>query len=177
MKKAVFLDRDGVIVEDVNYLVDINAVVFFSGVFDAIKHFNKLGYLVVVVTNQSAVARGKCSEKKVIEINEFIKEELANQGAKVDDMLYCPHHPDFQYKGVTTCLCRKPGTLLVERAIALYNIDSNQSYFVGDKETDILCGQRAGLKTVGVKTGYGCKGSAIIPDFYCDSLVDFSKQL
>ncbi|MAH81032.1 MAG: hypothetical protein CMP39_05080 [Rickettsiales bacterium] len=175
MVKAVFLDRDGVIIDDVNYLVDEKDVVVLPNVVDAIKIFRQFGFLVIVITNQSVVARGRCTEENVEYIHNHINSILDKDGAAIDAFYFCPHHPDFQYKGVTHCNCRKPEIGLFEQAVKRYNIDVSQSYFVGDKESDIQAGKKIGVQTVGVRTGYGCHCTKYFPDLYVDDLYAFSK--
>ena len=177
MNKAVFLDRDGVLIEDVHYLSRVEDVKFLSGIPDAIKQINQLGYLAILITNQSVVARGQCSEENLHKIHEYMLNYLNQAGARLDAIYYCPHHPDFEYNSVSVCDCRKPGTLLVDKAVERFNIDVNQSFFVGDKESDIQCGVNAGLTTVGVKTGYGCVCKTYIPNFHVNDLTEFCSLL
>ena len=177
MTRAVFLDRDGVIIEDVDYLSNVKDVSFIDGVPKAIKMLNAFGYRVIVITNQSVIARGKCTEDTLKDIHQFIQSELSKNNATIDAIYYCPHHPDYVYQGVTDCECRKPAIALVTQAIKKFGIDVTESYFVGDKESDITCGKRAGLTTVGVDTGYGCVCENDFPDFQVKNLLDFVESV
>jgi len=147
--RAVFFDRDGVINKEVNYLDSIDKVEILPGIAEAIKLLNDNKFKVVVVTNQSGIARGYFTEDRLIGIHEFILEELNKKSAFIDAIYYCPHHPD------DDCECRKPRTGLIKRAEEELDLDLKNSYFIGDKVTDIKAGLNAGLKCILVLTGYG----------------------
>jgi len=142
VNKAVFLDRDGTINVDKHYVYKIDDFEFIDGVPEMIKRFNDDGYKVIVISNQSGVARGFYTIADVEKLHRYIDGELAKIGAKIDAYYICPHHPDFT--GV--CECRKPKTGLVERAIKDFDIDVSQSLFVGDKESDRECARQIGIK-------------------------------
>ena len=149
MKRAVFLDRDGVIVEDSGYIDDCSRVRILPNAGEAVKLLNESGFEVIVVTNQSGVARGYFTEETVKEINNHIRESLADQGAFIDGMYYCPHHVDgtlMEYK--KDCNCRKPNPGMIEQAVHDHNIDLSNSFLIGDKASDIEAGHRAGCKTI-----------------------------
>lgn len=148
-EKAVFLDRDGVINEEVNYLCRPEDFRLISGAAAAIRLLRKHGWRVIVVTNQSGATRGYYTEADVAAIHERMRRDLARAGTKVDGVYFCPHHPD------EGCACRKPGTALFARAAADFALDLAASYYVGDKLTDLLPGQALGGHTVLVLTGYG----------------------
>lgn len=147
MNKAVFLDRDGTINKDIGYLYRIEELEFLPNAIKAIKILNEVGFLVIVITNQSGVARGYYSEEDIEVLHNHINELLKEYGAHIDAFYYCPHHPDDgigMYK--VDCNCRKPRTGLIEDAIIDYKIDRNKSYMIGDKKSDIEAGINANLK-------------------------------
>lgn len=141
MNKAVFLDRDGVINRergDYTYLIDDFQINL--GVMEALKEFASKGYLLIVVTNQSGIAKNVYGHQAVIELHKYMEQELANHEIYLDAIYYCPHHPDF-----TECLCRKPQSVMVEKAVARFNIDVSKSFLIGDRERDIVAGGTVGL--------------------------------
>ena len=149
MERAVFLDRDGVIIEDVGYLNECSRIKFLPRVSEAIKLLNKNGFKVIIVTNQAGVARGYFTEETVEEINRNTQESLAKQGAYIDKIYYCPHHIEGiveEYR--KDCHCRKPNPGMIEEAAAEFGIDLKNSFVIGDKITDIEAGHRAGCKTI-----------------------------
>ncbi len=145
--KAVFLDRDGTIARDVQYCRRAEDFVLFPSAPKAIKMLNNNGFKVVVVTNQSGIARGFFSEEQLDQIHQKMKQELAKGGAWVDSIYYCPHHPD------DGCECRKAKTALFYRAVQELDIDLARSYVTGDSGIDIEAGKALGCKTVLVTTG------------------------
>lgn len=147
MRRAVFLDRDGTIAEDVNYCRRPEDFRMFPGAAEAIGMLNKAELAVVVVTNQSGIARGYLTEETLAQIHQKMREELTRRGAWVDAIYYCPHHPD------DGCRCRKPGTELFHRAAEELGLALAGSYVVGDREMDVLAGQALGCQTVLVETG------------------------
>ena len=147
MIKAVFLDRDGTIAEDVHYCRRVEDFELFPTVPEAIKLLNDNGFKVVVVTNQSGIARGYFTEETLAQIHQKMKDELAKHGAHVDGIYYCPHHPD------DGCDCRKPGTALFRKAALDLDIDTKTSYVVGDMQMDIDAGKALGCRTILVTTG------------------------
>ncbi len=164
MKKAVFLDRDGTINVERDYLFRREDFEFISGVPQAIKKINDAGFLVVVVTNQSGVARGYYSEADVKLLHDFVEQQLASQGAHVDAFYYCPHHPDKGHAPYRkACSCRKgePGMLL--DAARDLNIDLTQSFIVGDKLADVEAGLAVESTPVLVLTGHGEREKEKIP--------------
>ena len=153
MPKAVFLDRDGTINIEKNYLYKPEDWEWIAGSVEAIKGFNRLGYLVIVVTNQAGVARGLYGCAEVERLHRYVDGLLAQAGARIDAYYYCPHHPDFGK--IKDCDCRKPKPGLLYRAGADFSIDLTDSYLIGDKASDILAGAAAGVTTFLVATGYG----------------------
>lgn len=142
VKKAVFLDRDGVLIKDTNYPSDPEGIVFLKNAGKAVRLLNRKNYLVIVVTNQSGVARGFFPEINVRKINEKINQKLAKEDAHIDAFYYCPHHPD------ENCQCRKPKTGMLQQAQKDHNIDLKKSFMIGDALKDVECGKNAGCKTI-----------------------------
>jgi len=185
MKSAVFLDRDGTLIEEVGYLKDIKDIKLIEGAAEGIKKLNEHGILVILVTNQSGVARGYFDEENVTIVNQELKRILQEKETYLDGIYYCPHHK----KGVVEkyaidCQCRKPKTGLIQQALEDFkDIDLKKSYVIGDKAIDIELARNAGCKGILVKTGYGSKvidGSYdrfIEPDYIADDLNDAANWL
>lgn len=152
-QKAFFLDRDGTINEYVGFLTDIEDMKLLDGAAKAISQINKSGYLVIIVTNQPVIARGEVSIEELNEIHNKLETLLGQEGAYVDDIIYCPHHPDKGFKGERIefkkeCMCRKPKSGMLLMAAKKYNINLEQSWMIGDSKSDIEAGKNAGCKTV-----------------------------
>lgn len=150
-QKAIFLDRDGTINEYVGFLRNIEDMKLLDGVGEAVRLLNKSGYLAIVVTNQPVLARGEVSREELEEIHNKMETLLGNEGAYIDDLFYCPHHPHKGFEGECPelkidCNCRKPKPGMLLDAAQKYNIDLEQSWMIGDSENDILAGQAAGCK-------------------------------
>lgn len=155
-KPAVFIDRDGTINEQMGYINHISRFVLLPGSAEAIKLLNDHGYLVIIVSNQSGVARGYFPMELVNEVHAHMKALLARDNAGVDGIFFCPHYPKgklLEYS--TACECRKPKTGLIKMACGDFDIDMANSYIIGDRCTDIELARNAGLKGILVKTGYG----------------------
>lgn len=159
MKQAVFLDRDGVITEDPpHYAHKPEQLKLIPGAADAIRSLNGMGVAVIVITNQSGVARGYYTEEDVTIYNQALERELEKKNAYVDAIYYCPHHPEFgETKYKIDCNCRKPNTGLLQIAAKEHCIDLEKSFVIGDKLSDIESGKGVGCKTVLVLTGHGGK--------------------
>ncbi|HET7317907.1 MAG TPA: HAD family hydrolase [Nitrospirota bacterium] len=156
MNSAVFLDRDGTVIEEVGYLSDLKQLRLIPGAAAAIRGLNDAGFKVVLVTNQSGVARGYFTEAFVRETHDLLEKMLGFEGARLDGVYYCPHHPKAGNSPYTAaCDCRKPGTGMLEQAARELGIDIRASFVVGDKWSDVELGQRAGAHSVLVGTGYG----------------------
>ena len=168
MRKAIFLDRDGTIIEEVNYLSDLSQIKIFPFAYDAIKIFNNLNFLVFIVTNQSGIARGFFSEDFVKDTNDFLVKSFNSKGAKISECYFCPHHPDDK------CSCRKPEIGMVLEAKRKFNIDFSQSYIIGDSSKDVFTGINAGIFPIQVLTGHGWNdisdNSIILPNLYYAAL-------
>ncbi|MEI7812740.1 MAG: HAD family hydrolase [Ignavibacteria bacterium] len=147
---AVFFDRDGTLNYDSGYVGNADLVRLYSGVPHAIRLLREKGFKIVVISNQSGIARGYFTAKEVDLVNQKINDLLETDGCgAIDAFYYCPFHPDFN--STEDCKCRKPSPLMVLKASEELNIDLNKSYFVGDSVTDIECGKNAGVKTILVK--------------------------
>ena len=180
MKKAIFLDRDGTINVEKDYIYKSEDLVFEEGTIEALQTFKNLEYILIVVSNQSGIARGYFTEEDLNIFNNNMNEILKKNGVEITEFYCCPHHPDGigEYKKV--CECRKPNNKMIEDAIKKYNIDREKSYMVGDKISDIEAGFKSNLKTVLVKTGYGLKDMEKIDKnetLICENLKDFSEIL
>jgi len=165
VNKAVFVDRDGTIVEDIGYMNSPEQIKFIPGSLEAIKKLNNAGYKVIVITNQAGVARGLVAEDMLQTIDKTLHKLILNSGAHLDGLYYCPHHPEYgvyPYKQV--CECRKPHPGLLKRAQKHFDIDLSLSFMIGDKATDVEAGKRAGTKTIFLLTGKGKKEESKIKD-------------
>lgn len=175
-QKAIFLDRDGTINKYVGFLRDIEQFELLDGVTDAIKKINESGYLCIVVTNQPVIARGEVTYEQLDEIHNKMETLLGLEGAYLDGIYICPHHPHKGYEGEIPelkidCDCRKPKPGMLLRAAKDFNIDLQKSYMVGDSESDILAGKAAGCKTVLIgEDDYG-------QDYTTNSLLAFVEEV
>lgn len=186
MKKrtAVFLDRDGTINEEAEYLAHADRLLVLPRVGEAIRLLNQNHILTVLVTNQSGIARGYFTESALSDIHERLTAILKNDGAHLDGIYYCPHHPEVglpEYR--VDCNCRKPRTGMIESAAREFKIDAERSYVIGDKIIDIELAHNSGAKGIMVMTGYGreelksCSERKIWPDHIADDLYDAVKWI
>ena len=157
MKRAVFLDRDGTLIDELGFLARPEGLRLLPGVGAAVRRLNEAGRTVIVVTNQSGIARGLFGEGELAAIHARLATELARDGAHLDDVLYCPHHPR---EGVppwrSACTCRKPAPGLVLEAARRHGLDLAASWMIGDSRRDLECGTRAGVRgSILVRTGKG----------------------
>jgi D,D-heptose 1,7-bisphosphate phosphatase len=159
MNKAVFLDRDGVIITEKKYLYNPDEVELTEGAVEAIKLLNENGFLVLIVTNQSGVARNYYKESDIPKVHQRINDIVTQAGGRIDQCYYCPHHPNGEnpkYKKV--CDCRKPEPGMILQGIEEFKVSAKDSYIIGDKMSDLLAGVNANLKqSILVRTGYGEK--------------------
>ena len=176
-QQAVFIDRDGVINKEMTHLSSPEQFELLPNVGSAIKRLTDAEYRTVVVTNQPVIARGECTHDVLRQIHNKMEGLLGKGGAYVDRIYYCPHHPDKGYEGEIAelkidCDCRKPNIGMVERACEELNIDVKNSWIVGDTTVDVLTGDRAGLRSILVETGYaGLDGRhGVVPDFIVPDL-------
>ena len=177
-QKAIFLDRDGTINQHKGLITDPNMLELEVGAAEAIKKINDSGYLAIVITNQPVIARGICTFEELHKIHQKLDMILGEQGAYIDGLYFCPHHPDSGYEGERKeykikCQCRKPGIQLIEKAVEDFHIDLSQSYFIGDSTMDIQAGKNAGVKSIVLKTGEAGKDGKyqVTPDFVCENLL------
>jgi D-glycero-D-manno-heptose 1,7-bisphosphate phosphatase len=145
--KAVFLDRDGVInKERGEYTWLLEDFKLNDGVIEALKIFRDKNYSLIIISNQSGIAKGVYRKEDTDYLHLHLQRVLNNHGVELSEIYYCPHHPE---KG--NCICRKPGSLLLEKAIARFNLDPAESYFIGDAERDIIAGENVGVNTIRIE--------------------------
>jgi D-glycero-D-manno-heptose 1,7-bisphosphate phosphatase len=153
---AVFLDRDGTLIEEVGYLDRPERVELYPWSVDAIRALNRAGIRVVLVSNQSGVARGFFTEDVVRQVHDRVARMLERGGAVIDAYYYCPHHPDGNVPAYArACDCRKPGRALVDRAVREFGVNPARSFTVGDRWLDVALARTIGAQSVLVRTGYG----------------------
>ena len=184
-KKAIFLDRDGTINIEKNYLHKIEDFQYEYKVPKALRLLKTLGYLLIVVTNQAGIGRGYYTEGDLEILNDFLIKESKKIGGQIEKIYYCPHHPTEgigHYKKV--CSCRKPENGMLEKGIREFDIDRNGSYIVGDKFSDLLAGISSNISPILVRTGYGritendLFGNPLKSQIKIyDSLFDFAQNL
>jgi len=145
MKNAVFLDRDGVINNDAGhyYITDPKDFTLNPGIIELLTWLKQHNYLLIVISNQGGISRGIFTTHEADRVNSKMSELFIEHGISFDEIYYCPHHPENE-----KCLCRKPGTVQIEKALSRFNINAKESFFIGDRETDIEAGKNAGLRTI-----------------------------
>ena len=167
--------------EEVDHLHDPDHVRIIQGSARAIREARKAGFIIVMVSNQSGVARGYFKEKDVEKVNERMHQLLGKAGGYIDGFYFCPHHLDGKIKEYkVACDCRKPATGMLRKAVSDFGIDLSKSFMVGDKSIDIEMGKKAGIRTVLVRTGYGESELArnfVDPDFVADDLLEAVKWI
>ncbi len=154
-KRAVFLDRDGTIVDDPGFLHEPEKVKLLPGAAEAIRRLNDAGYHVIVVSNQSGIARGLYSVRDYEMVQERLGALLTAHGARIDAAYFCPHHPQFPGPGGASCECRKPGLKLFQEAQAAFDIDFSRSWWIGDRLSDVQPALLVGGSAILVATGEG----------------------
>jgi len=149
MQKAIFLDRDGVLNNEENNYYIYRPEDFFlnEGIIEAMKMLKSRGYIFIVITNQGGISKSLYTHDDVKKIHEKLRRLLLEHDLHLTEIYYCPHHSDNE-----KCLCRKPETISIEKAIARFDIDRNKSYFIGDRDTDMEAGKKAGLKNIRVQS-------------------------
>lgn len=173
------MDRDGTIIRQVELLYEPSEIKLLPRAAAAIRAMNRMGYLVIVITNQPVVARGIASEKEVDSVHAFLIRQLGSRKAKIDAIYYCPHHPKADVKKYRMiCDCRKPAPGLILQAAEDHNIDLAHSFFIGDSTRDVLAANRAKVKMILVKTGHGGNDPWQFegkPDFVAKDLIEAAK--
>ncbi len=168
MNKCIFLDRDGVLNEDrTDYVYRIEDFIIPEGVVEGLRRLKEAGYMLIVITNQAGIAKGLYTREDVMHCHRYLQEKCGNL---IDDIYYSPHHPDY----TTRSLTRKPESLLLEKAIAKYNIDVSKSWMIGDALRDILAGRRVGVRTVQVTHA---PVETAVGDCTADSLLGASERV
>jgi D-glycero-D-manno-heptose 1,7-bisphosphate phosphatase len=162
LKKAVFVDRDGTVNEESGYLFRKEDCRFIPGAIEAIARLNKAGFLVVVITNQSGIARGYYTKDDLDLLHKHMDREITAAGGEVAAWYHCPHHPDYPEADRSPCSCRKPLPGMLHSAAAELGIDLASSWMIGDKIADIKAGIAAGCHTILIKTGYGQAEAAYV---------------
>ena len=158
MTGAVFLDRDGTLIEDVDYLSGFDQMVLFPWTVDALRLLARAGFVTVVVTNQSAAARGIVSEDFIRDTHARLNRRLARGGARIDAFYVCPHHPDAPIEHYRKrCRCRKPEPGMIEEAARDLSIDLARSWIVGDRWIDVAAGNAAGVRSLLVRSGHAAR--------------------
>ncbi len=169
-RPAIFLDRDGTIIELRDYLRSLAEIVLLPRAAEGLKLLADAGYLLIIITNQSGVARGYFDENFVRAANAKLNEMLARRGVVIDAVYYCPHHPQYGPEGYRVdCDCRKPKPGMISKAAADFDIDLRRSWVIGDNEPDIKLAANAGLRSVLVRTGYG--GALAAQEHVCANIV------
>lgn len=190
MRKAVFLDRDGVLIKETGTIIYRKEdMILIHGVIEALRELKRKNYLLIVVTNQPAIARGLASEKEIEDMNMSLNQSMNNL---IDGFYYCPHHPEMHadvpihaIKYRIKCVCRKPLPGLILNAAKEQDIDLRASYMIGDMITDIIAGKSAGCKTIMVESVNNTKvikshvqiDTNVKPDFYAKNLADAVKYI
>jgi histidinol-phosphate phosphatase family protein len=179
LRSAVFLDRDGTLIREVNHLKAPDQIDLLPGVAVAVRRLNRNGTLAVVVTNQPVVARGDITVEGLARIHARFESQLGEEGAFIDGLYFCPHHPDKGFSGEVSalkgpCYCRKPEPGLIDQACRELNIDRRNSWMIGDTTSDIEAGRRAGIRTIMLRTGYAGADAkhAVKADYICPDLPD-----
>jgi D-glycero-D-manno-heptose 1,7-bisphosphate phosphatase len=161
LRPAIFLDRDGVVIEESHFLGDVSRVRLVQGAGEAIAALNRAGWVVVIVTNQSGVARGLFTVESVGEVHSHLSELLRGFGARIDAYRFCPHHPEAELTEYRVdCECRKPKAGMLLSAGRELCVDPARSWMIGDRVTDLEAGASAGCRTVLVRTGHGSQVEA-----------------
>jgi D-glycero-D-manno-heptose 1,7-bisphosphate phosphatase len=178
MRRAVFLDRDGTIIEEAGYLDRLDRMVFFPYSVDVIRALNRAGFAVIVITNQAGIARGIVKEPFVAEAHAAMSARLAAGGARIDAYYYCPHYATGVVEAyVTACDCRKPQPGMLLRAGREHGIDLSRSFGVGDRWHDVEAAHAAGARGILVRTGLGAEEAVkpqpgVTPAAVVDTLAD-----
>ena len=170
--KTIFLDRDGVINKEVNYLNKIDDFEFIDGIFDVCLYFQNLGYEIIIVTNQSGIYRGYYSEDDYQKVTQWMLTQFANENINILDIFHCPHGPD------STCNCRKPKPGMFISAKNRHNIDMKNSWMIGDNNTDVIAANAAGIdNTILVRSVHRIDESNSKANFFLDSIKEIKQVI
>jgi len=169
--KTIFLDRDGVINKEINYLHKIDDFEFIDGIFDACLYFQSLGYKIIIITNQSGISRGYYTENDYQKVTQWMLNQFKYKSINILDIFHCPHGPD------STCDCRKPKPGMFLKAMAKHNTDMEKSWLIGDNEIDVIAANEAGIEnTILVRSGHRIDESISKARFILDSIQQ-AKQI
>lgn len=170
MDKGLFLDRDGVINIEKNYLYKIEDFEFFDGIFETLKQIQSLEYKIFIITNQSGIARGYYTKEDFDTLSTWMIKEFERNGVFISDIELCPHGPN------DNCTCRKPKTGMIDKILKNHKIDLENSWLVGDKVSDIKCAKNAGIKnSIQVKSGHDFDENDSDADYICETIKDINK--
>ncbi len=181
---AVFLDRDGTLIRDVGYLQDPSQIQFLPGVLEALRLLQQTGLHLVLVSNQSGIARGYFTPQTLQAVQNHLEALLRKAGIQLSGWYYCPHHPEAALREYRqNCFCRKPAPGMLFRAARDFHLDLKRSYLVGDKLSDIQAGQAAGVFSILVRTGYGepelarSHEAGVVPDAVAEDLLAAARMI
>ncbi|GAB4171190.1 MAG: D-glycero-beta-D-manno-heptose 1,7-bisphosphate 7-phosphatase [Calditrichia bacterium] len=178
MNKAVFLDRDGVLIEDADYLDSFEKIRIYDFAFDAVRRLNEAGYVVVVVSNQSGIARGYFPLSFVIQTHEMLQQRFLINRARIDRFYFCPHHPEGTVEEFSIeCECRKPKPGMILRAKRDFNLDLSRSFLIGDKKSDLETAIPLSVTPMLVRTGYGLQSLREAHDLIHEHKIDVTDNL
>lgn len=171
-KPAIFLDRDGTIIEDTGYIKHPGEIIFPPRSFEALSLLQE-GYLLFVITNQSGIAKGFTTEDEVAEVNRYLIEVLKDKGIFIQALYYCPHSSE------DNCACKKPKPYFILKAADQFNLDLSKSFIIGDHPSDVYCGINAGVRPVFVMTGHGEKHRHELPEgiTVCEDLLGATRWI
>ena len=169
---AIFLDRDGTIIEDTGYIKNPLDMIFFSESFKALRLMQDF-YLLFIITNQSGIAKGFITEDEVKEVNCYLVDSLKSRNIIINDVFYCPH------KNEDLCTCKKPLPYFINMAAELYNLSLEESYMIGDHPSDVECGLNAGVKPIYLLTGHGRKHKDEIAPYIktCENILEAARYV
>ena len=171
MTKAVFLDKDGTLVNDKDYSYKTEEVEFFPEVFSALESLQKENYLLFIVSNQSGIGRGYYTNEDIKKLFDYLVEQFKLKGIIIKEYSYCLHKPE------DNCECRKPKTKMVEDLIKKHNINREESFFVGDKFTDVEVGKNSNLKTILIESEHTNEENEIKPDFLVKDIKEAAERI
>ena len=181
---GIFLDRDGTINEEMDFITSAKELHLIPGSAEAIREANKLGFKVIIITNQSGVARGLLSEEQLLNIHKNLLDQLDDLDAHIDAIYYCPHHPEFgteRYR--MECECRKPNKGMLSQAAKEFGLDLNRSFVIGDRMIDVQTANNAGAIPILVLTGYGkqeldlCRQNNLRISYVAENLEDAMRHI